>query len=64
MNVVNESCGAGGATITLNVQTASLASASIPWHETVVVPRSNGCPEGGVHVSDTGGLPPTIVGLG
>jgi hypothetical protein len=60
--VVTASRGDGSATLTANEQLAYRRTASVATHMTAVEPTLNVEPLGGVHVADTGAVPPVSVG--
>jgi hypothetical protein len=53
--------GAGKTTLAVNEQLAARPTASVAVHVTTVEPRLNVDPLGGVHVTDTGAVPPVTV---
>jgi hypothetical protein len=60
--VVTARRGGGRVTVTVNEQLAVRRTASIAVQVTVVEPRLKAEPLGGVHVTDTGAVPPATVG--
>jgi hypothetical protein len=61
-NLVRDSCGIGGVTVTVNVHEVDALVASVAVHCTVAAPAANAVPDARVQLTSMGSTPPLVAG--
>jgi hypothetical protein len=61
-NLVRDSCGIGGVTVTVNAHEVDAFAASVAVHCTVAAPTANAVPDARVQLTSIGSTPPVVAG--